>query len=63
MLREFAGAVSEEVAATWMKAEQISDLLLGLLAEGPEGRSGHNLGFWVGRPLRLEDSIEAGCRR
>jgi 3-oxoacyl-[acyl-carrier protein] reductase len=63
MLREFAGAASEEVIATWMKPERICDLVLELLAEGPEGRSGHNLGCWVGRPLRLDDSIEAGHRR
>jgi NAD(P)-dependent dehydrogenase (short-subunit alcohol dehydrogenase family) len=63
MLRDFAGPVSEEVTATWMKPEQICDLLLELLAEGPEGRSGHNLGCWVGRPLSLEDSVEVGCRR
>ena len=63
MLRDFAGAVSEEVTATWIKPEQICDLLLELLAEGPEGRSGHNVGCWVGRPLSLDNSIEVGCRR
>jgi NAD(P)-dependent dehydrogenase (short-subunit alcohol dehydrogenase family) len=63
MLREFAVGVDESVVATWMKPEQICDLLLELLAEGPDGRSGHNLGCWVGRPLSLDDSIEAGHRR
>ena len=63
MLREFAGEVGEDVIATWMNPAEIGELLLELLAEGPEGRTGHNLGCWVGRPLRLDDSIEAGHRR
>jgi NAD(P)-dependent dehydrogenase (short-subunit alcohol dehydrogenase family) len=63
MLREFAVGVDESVIATWLKPEQICDLLLELLVEGPKGRSGHNLGCWVGRPLSLDDSIEAGRRR
>ena len=63
MLREFAGRVDESVIATWMLPEQICDLVLELIAEGPEGRTGHNLGCWVGRPVRLDDSIEAGHRR
>lgn len=63
MLREFAGDVPEEVIATWMKPSQICDLLIELLEEGPDGRTGHNLGCWVGRPLSLEDSVEAGHRR
>lgn len=63
MLREFAGDVGEEVVATWMKPEAICDIVLELLAEGPDGRSGHNVGCWVGRPLSLDDSIEVGHRR
>jgi NAD(P)-dependent dehydrogenase (short-subunit alcohol dehydrogenase family) len=63
MLREFAGEVDEQVVAAWLDPAQICDLLLELLAEGPEGRTGHNLGCWVGRPLHLSDSIEAGHRR
>ena len=52
MLRAFAGDVPDDVVATWMKPAEICDLLLELLAEGPEGRTGHNLGCWVGRPIR-----------
>jgi NAD(P)-dependent dehydrogenase (short-subunit alcohol dehydrogenase family) len=63
MLRDFAVGASEAVIATWMKPEAICELLLKLLAEGPSGRSGHNLGCWVGRPPSLDDSIEAGHRR
>ena len=63
MLRDFVGEVTDEVIASWMQPTEISDLLLELLGEGPEGRTGHNLGCWVGRPLRLSDSIETGHRR
>ncbi len=63
MLRDFAGDVDEEVTTSWMDPARVCDLLLELLAEGPEGRTGHNLGCWVGRPLLLSDSIEAGHRR
>jgi 3-oxoacyl-[acyl-carrier protein] reductase len=63
MLREIAVGAPESVIDTWIKPEQICDLLLELLAEGPEGRSGHNLGCWVGHPLSLDDSIEVGHRR
>jgi NAD(P)-dependent dehydrogenase (short-subunit alcohol dehydrogenase family) len=62
MLREFSGDVGEDVTSTWMKPEQVCELLLQLLGEGPEGRTGHNLGCWVGRPIRLEDSVEVGHR-
>ena len=54
--------VPDDVVASWMKPAEICDLLLALLAEGPEGRTGHNLGCWVGRPIRLDDSVEAGHR-
>ncbi len=63
MLRAFAGEVSDEVVATWMKPGEICELLIALLEEGPDGRTGHNLGCWVGRPLGLDDSVEAGHRR
>jgi NAD(P)-dependent dehydrogenase (short-subunit alcohol dehydrogenase family) len=62
MLREFSGDVGEDVVATWMQPSQICDLLIELLDEGPDGRTGHNLGCWVGRPIRLDDSVEAGHR-
>ena len=63
MMREFAGNADETLVATWMRAEDIADLLLELLAEGPDGRTGQNLGCWVGRPLSLDDGIEVGHRR
>lgn len=63
MLRNLAVGAPEELIATWIKPEQVCELLLELFAEGSGGRSGHNLGCWVGRPLSLDDSIEAGHRR
>jgi NAD(P)-dependent dehydrogenase (short-subunit alcohol dehydrogenase family) len=63
MLRTFAGDAKPDVVETWMKPQQICELVMELHAEGPAGRTGHNLGCWVGLPLRLEDSIEAGHRR
>lgn len=63
MLRGFAGDIDAAEIATWMKPEQILALLVELLEEGPNGRTGHNLGCWVGHPLRLDDSIEVGHRR
>jgi NAD(P)-dependent dehydrogenase (short-subunit alcohol dehydrogenase family) len=62
MLRRFAGGVADEVVASWMRPEQICEILVELLAEGPNGRTGHNLGLWVGRERRLADSAEVGHR-
>ncbi len=62
MLRDFSGDVSPEVRSSWMKPEAVADLVLELIDEGPEGRSGHNIGCWVGRPLSLDDSVEVGAR-
>jgi NAD(P)-dependent dehydrogenase (short-subunit alcohol dehydrogenase family) len=42
-----------EVVATWMTPDQQADLLLALLAEGPDGRSGETIGSWVGEPVVL----------
>jgi hypothetical protein len=33
------------------------------LAEGPDGRSGHNLGSWIDRSRSLDDSAPIGNRR
>lgn len=63
MLREFAGGVDADAIASWMKPAEICALLIELLEEGPSGRTGHNVGCWVGRPLSLDDSIEVGHRR
>ena len=62
MLRSFAGDVEDEVIASWMRPAEICEILIELLEEGPEGRSGHNIGLWVDRPRSLDDSVEAGHR-
>jgi hypothetical protein len=46
-----------------MQPEEICDVLVELLTEGPDGRTGHNVGLWVDRPRSLDDSVEAGHRR
>lgn len=42
-----------DFARTWMKPEQIGRQLIDLLAEGPDGRTGENVGAWVGEPVAL----------
>ena len=38
---------------TWIRPQQIAGLVLDLLREGPEGRTGANIGAWVGVPVEL----------
>ena len=55
MLREFSGPkVSEETVATWMRPEDAARVLCELLEEGPQGRTGQNMNFCIGRPPALE---------
>lgn len=42
-----------DAVATWMTVGEQACLLLDLLSEGPEGRTGETIGSWVGEPLRL----------
>jgi 3-oxoacyl-[acyl-carrier protein] reductase len=63
MLRGFAGDVAADVVASWMNPAEVAEILIQLLAEGPEGRSGHNLGLWIDRPRSLDDSAPVGSRR
>ena len=42
-----------DFAATWMKPAQIGQQLVDLLQEGPDGRTGENIGAWVGEPVQL----------
>jgi NAD(P)-dependent dehydrogenase (short-subunit alcohol dehydrogenase family) len=49
MLRSWLGAdPAPEVLATWMRPEQIAEVLVELLAEGPNGRTGNNVGLYAG---------------
>ncbi len=58
MLRNFTKAASgkeptAEMIAGWMRPEQLADLMLELIAEGPTGRTGQNIPIIVGRPIEL----------
>ncbi len=54
MSRYAAGdGATPEVVARWMTPAQIGQLLLDLLAEGPDGRTGENIGIWRGHPIEL----------
>ena len=62
MLLAWKGDQADVAARGWMQPSQTADLLLELLAEGPDGRTGQNIGLWVGRPISIEDSTHAGAR-
>jgi len=39
--------------AGWMRPEDVAGLLVALLREGPEGRTGQQIGVWAGHPIVL----------
>ena len=49
-----------EVVAAWMTGEQQAQLLVDLLAEGRDGRSGETIGSWVGVPVELPPRRRTG---
>jgi NAD(P)-dependent dehydrogenase (short-subunit alcohol dehydrogenase family) len=54
MLRSiFPSEPPADVVATWMRPEAIAQLVLDLIREGPDGRTGENIGAAVGHPVRL----------
>jgi NAD(P)-dependent dehydrogenase (short-subunit alcohol dehydrogenase family) len=54
MLRDFMGErATPEVIATWMKTDEVAQLAVDLVAEGPAGRSGGLYGAWVGVQIGL----------
>lgn len=55
MLRGFNGPnVAPEVVATWMKPDEVCDLAIQLIREGPSGRTGQQIGTWVGHEIVLQ---------
>jgi hypothetical protein len=42
-----------ELLAWWMDPGTVADVMLDLLAEGTSGRSGDNVGLWLGHPTVL----------
>ena len=54
MLRGFLrDEPTPETVASWMRPEQVAQVLVDLLAEGPGGRTGVNVGLYVGQPCVL----------
>lgn len=54
MLREWLGGDPDPgVVATWMQPAQVAQVLVDLLNEGPEGRTGDNIGLYIGQPCVL----------
>lgn len=58
MLRSFHNFdPSPAEKASWMRSEDAAQVLLDLLAEGAAGRTGQNMNFCVGRPVKLEPPL------
>jgi len=54
MLRGWMGAdPAPDVVATWMRPAQIAQILVELLEEGPDGRTGDSIGLYAGYPCVL----------
>ena len=54
MLREFLGErATPELIATWLQPADLGRVLVELINEGPHGRTGTQIGLWVGHPVRL----------
>jgi len=54
MLRSFLGeAPDPDVLASSLRPADVAAVVLELLAEGPDGRTGDNIGLWVGHPCVL----------
>lgn len=55
MLRNFLGdAVTPELAATWMRPEDSAQVVVDIVKEGPDGRTGETINLCHGRPTVLE---------
>jgi len=55
MLRSFRNfAPTEEEVAAWMRPENVCDLAIQMIKEGPDGRTGENIGVWVGFEIELK---------
>ena len=49
---------SPEILERWMKPEQIGELAVELILEGPEGRTGEHIGIWLDHEISLPDRKE-----
>jgi 3-oxoacyl-[acyl-carrier protein] reductase len=60
MLRSFNQfKAPPEVVATWMRPEEVCDLAIQVIREGPGGRTGQNIGTWVGHEVVLQPTPPA----
>jgi NAD(P)-dependent dehydrogenase (short-subunit alcohol dehydrogenase family) len=58
MLRSFHNFdPSPEESGSWMSAQDNAQALIDLLEEGPTGRTGEDVNFCVGRPVKLEPPL------
>ena len=63
MLRSWIGGdIDPDYLATWMTPEGIGQVVLDLLAEGRDGRTGDNIGLWAGHPTVLPPVAEGEPR-
>lgn len=54
MLRGFLGRPpTDDELATWMTPEQIAQILVELLTEGPDGRTADSIGLYAGFPVEM----------
>jgi NAD(P)-dependent dehydrogenase (short-subunit alcohol dehydrogenase family) len=64
MVRTAVGdRLTPEMEARWMRPEQMGRLVLDLVAEGPEGRTGENIGAWLDHPVVLPPRADVLPRR
>jgi NAD(P)-dependent dehydrogenase (short-subunit alcohol dehydrogenase family) len=55
MLRGFHNHRAPEAEiAKWMRPEAVCDLAIQMIAEGPGGRTGENIGVWLGFEIELQ---------
>lgn len=52
-MRDKGVDITPELTADWLDPAAIAELLVALVAEGPDGRTGQNIGCWPGHPVRL----------
>lgn len=48
----------QELLDRWMRPEQIAGLLVDLLEEGPDGRTGENIGIWLDHEVALPPRVD-----
>jgi len=59
MLREWIGGEPDpDYLATWMTPGGVAAVVIDLIAEGPNGRTGDNIGLWAGHPTALPPPAE-----